>query len=220
MDEGHIVMIDTFGFKGYELRVIVGSLINQYHLTSKKRPSGSKFHMLMIDEAQEVQIPLLTEILSEDRKYNLGIGLITRDIDQFKDKDLLQAIRSNIGMILSCGQQEGAKKVESLTRNYLKAHFLEQLTERTASVYVKSKRNQRTHFTTCVIENDPPTVCNPDGTEANHKTSEKDAALAWGLEWGLQLMTNSSEAHPIAEVDRQIAEYMNQTTRIPLEANE
>lgn len=211
MDEGHIVLIDTYGLKDYDIRVAVGHLINQYHQTVKKRPSTAKFHMMMIDEAQMVQIPLLIEILSEDRKYPFGLGLITREIDQFKDEDYLQAIRSNIGMIISCGQTEGSAKVENLTRNKLKASYLERLPERNAAVYIRSKRNQRSDVNTCVVENEPPYVYKPDGKVADHKTSEKDAALEWGLAWGLELMSKTNEARPIAEVDREIAEYMNQT---------
>jgi len=125
MDEGHIVLIDTYGFKGYDMRVIAGQLINQYYQTAKKRPPGSKFHLMLVDEAHMAQIPLLTEIFSEDRKYAFGLGLITREIDHFKNQELMQAMKSNIGMILSCGQTEGGDEVEDLTRGYVKASFLE-----------------------------------------------------------------------------------------------
>ncbi|MBA4493658.1 ATP-binding protein [Paenactinomyces guangxiensis] len=211
MDEGHLVLIDTFGLKDYELRVTVGHLINQYHQTAKQRPAGAKFHLMMVDEAQMVQIPLLTEILSEDRKYAFGLGLITREINQFKNEDLLQAIRSNIGMILSCGQTEGSSKVEDLTRKSLNASFLERLPERNAAVYIRYKRKLRSNITTCVVENDPPFVYNPDGKIADHRNNEKEDAMIWGLEWGLEIMSNSPEARPVQEVDREIAEYMNQT---------
>ncbi|TCS96954.1 hypothetical protein [Hazenella coriacea] len=209
MDEGHIVLIDTNGMKGYDIRAVVGHLINQYHQAAKRRPSGAKFHLMMVDEAQLVQLPLLTEILSEDRKYAFGLGLITREIDQFKDEDLVHAIRSNIGMIISCGQTEGSTHVEHLTRQTLSAKFVERLPERNAALYIRSKRNQRSSVTTCVVENEPPLVYLPDGKEANHLTNERDQAMEWGSAWGLALMQESTEVRPISEVDREIAEYMN-----------
>ncbi|MFC7443205.1 hypothetical protein [Laceyella putida] len=211
MDEGHLVMIDTYGLKDYDITVTVGQLINQYYQVARKRATGSKFHLMMVDEAHLVQIPLLTEILQEDRKYPFGLGLITREIDHFKNETLMQAIRSNIGMVLSCGQTEGSDEVESITRKHIKSSFLEKLPERHAAVYIRSKRRQRSDVTTCVVQNDPPVVYHPDGKEADHRNKEKDEALLWGLEWGLEIMKSSPEVRPIEEVDREIAEYMDQS---------
>jgi hypothetical protein len=191
--------------------VTVGHLLNQYYQAARKRITGSKFHLMMIDEAHMVQIPLITEILMEDRKHPFGIGLITREIDQFKNEELIRAIRSNIGMVLSCGQTEGADEVESLTRKHIKVGFLEKLPERHAAVYIRTKRRQRSDVTTCVVANEPPQVYRVDGKPADYRTREKDEAMNWGLEWGLEIMQNSGEVRPIKEVDRQIAEYMNET---------
>jgi hypothetical protein len=211
MDEGHIVLIDTYGLKDYDIQVTVGHLLNQYHQTAKRREPGTKFHLMMIDEAQLVQIPIITELLTEDRKHPFGVGLLTREIDQFKNEELMQAIRSNIGMVLSCGQTEGADEVESLTRKTIKASFLERLPERHVAVYIRSKRRQRSDVTTCVVENEPALVYRPDGKVADHRTSEKEAALLWGLEWGLERMYHSGEVRPISEVDREISVYMGET---------
>jgi hypothetical protein len=211
MDEGHIVLIDTYGIKDYDLRVIVGHLLNQYYQVARKRPSGSRFHLMLVEEAHMVQIPLLTEIFMADRKHDFGIGLITREIDQFKNEELMQAMRSNIGMVISCGQTEGSDEVESLTRKHIKAGFVESLPERHAAVYIRAKRRQRSDVTTCVVENEPPVVYRPDGKEAEHKTREKEDAMQWGLEWGLDIMRKSSEVRPIDEVEREIADYMNET---------
>lgn len=211
MDEGHLVMFDTYGLKDYDILVTIGQLINQYYQVARKRTTGSKFHLMMVDEVHLVQIPLLTEILQEDRKYPFGMGLITREIDHFNNEELMQAIRSNIGMVLSCGQTEGSDEVESITRKHVTSSFLEKLPERHAAVYIRSKRRQRSDVTTCVVQNEPPVVYRPDGKVADHRTKEKDDALQWGLEWGLEIMKESSEVRPIEEVDHEIAEYMNQS---------
>lgn len=211
MDEGHIVLIDTYGLRGYDMRVIAGLLVNQYYQTAKKRMVGSKFHLMLIDEAHMAQIPLLTDIFYEDRKYSFGLGLITREIDSFNNQELMQAMKANIGMILSCGQTEGGDEVEDLTRGYVKASFLEKLPVCHAAVCIRSKRNRRSDVTTCVVENEPPFVYREDGKVADHRSNEKDIAMQWGLEWGLELMKNSPYVRPIEEVDQEISEYMMET---------
>ncbi|SHE82046.1 hypothetical protein SAMN05444392_103275 [Seinonella peptonophila] len=219
MDEGHLVMIDLFGMEEHELKVTVGHLLSQYHLVAKKRAFGSKFHLLMIEEAHLVQVPLLREIFLEDRRHDMGLGLVTRDIDQFEDRELLQAIKANVGMVLSCAQTEGADEVQDLTRNFLKTDFLEQLPERTVAVYIRSKRNQRSDATTFVISNHPPYVCTPEGEIADHRTVEVEEAHQWGLEWGMQLMRNDPKAREIEELDHEIAEYMDKTTELAIEGD-
>ncbi|MBD1370840.1 hypothetical protein IC620_00500 [Hazenella sp. IB182357] len=220
MDEGHLVFIDTYGMKDYDLRVTVGHLINQYHQVSKRREAGARFHHLLIDEAQMLELPLLTEILSEDRKYAYGIGMITREIDQLKNQDLLQAIRTNIGMIISCGQTEGSDEVEALTRGYLKAPFLERLPERHAALYMRGKRNQRSEVKTCVVQNEPPDVYKADGTKADYRTHEKDQLMLWGLSWGEEMMETATEVRPIADVDEEIKDYMSKTLLSPRQSTD
>lgn len=211
MDEGHIVLIDTYGIKNYDLRVTVGYLLNLYYQMAKKRTASSKFHMMLIEEAHMVQIPLITEILQEDRRYPFGIGLVTREIDHFENYDLMQAIRSNIGMVISCGQTEGSDEVESLTRKYVKSSLVESLPERNAAVYIRAKRKMRSDVTTCVVSNEPPRVFRPDGKEADHKTGEKDEAMNWGLDWGLEILRNAEETRSIEQVDKEISDYMDRS---------
>lgn len=208
MDEGHLVFFDLYGMQDNEVKVTVGHLVHLYHQYSKQRDYSARFHLMLIDEAHLVQIPVITSLLSEDAKYNFGIGLITREIDAFQDQNFMQAIKSNIGMILSCAQQEGADEVESLTRGAVKTAFLERLQERNVAVYLRTKKKQRSHTTVCVVENTPPFVYLPDGKIADHRTEELGAARRWGLEWGLEIMKQSDEARPIEEIDPKIAEYM------------
>jgi hypothetical protein len=208
MDDGHLIFIDVMGMNEHELKVTVGHLVNQYYQTAIRRPTNSKFHLLMIDEAHLVQIPVITQILSADRKYDFGLGLITREIQEFKDPEMVSAIKANIGMILSCAQHEGAEAVEKLSRQQISARSLALLKERNVTAYIRLKRKQRNQEVICQVENQPPVVYLPDGRPANHKSSEKDAALRWGLEWGLEIMRKSPLVRPISEVDEEIAQYM------------
>ncbi|MXQ55521.1 hypothetical protein [Shimazuella alba] len=210
MDEGHLVFIDLDGMKDHELKVTVGQLVNHYYQAAIKRPVGSKFHLMMIEEAHMIQIPLFTEIFLSDTKCDLGLGLITREIDQFNNEELVQAMKGNIGMVISCAQLEGADEIEELTRKHIKASFVEKLAERTAAVYIQSKKNQRKTVTTCVVSNLPPSVFLPDGSTANYKTNERIEAFQWGLDWGMKRMIESGEAREVEELDEEISHYMEQ----------
>ncbi|SDZ28549.1 hypothetical protein SAMN05444416_11916 [Thermoactinomyces sp. DSM 45892] len=214
MDEGHLVLFDLYDMQDNEVKVTVGHLVHLYHQYSKQRDYSARFHLMLVEEAHLVQIPVVTALLSEDAKYNFGIGLVTRDIDSFHEENFMQAIKGNIGMILSCAQHEGADEVESLTRGSVKTTFLERLQERNVAVYLRTKKNQRSHTTVCVVENDPPFVYLPDGKIADHRTEELGFARRWGLDWGLEIMRQSAEARPIEEIDPQIAEYMTENYNI------
>lgn len=213
MNEGHLVFFDLYGMQLNEVRVTVGHLVHLYRQMSKQREFGSNFHLLFIDDAHLTQIPVIIDLLSEDSKYDFGVGLLTREIDQFENPELMQAMKSNIGMILSCGQTEGSDEIESLTRGSVKASFLEKLPERNVAVYLRTKKNQRSHSTTCVIENKPAVVYLPDGKIADYRSDELAKARSWGLEWGLEIMKQSSEARPIEELDPEIAKYMTETNQ-------
>jgi hypothetical protein len=209
MDEVHIVLIDILGLNNFNIKTTVGHLIHVYHNTAKQRPIGSKIHLMMIDEAHLVQVPVLAKIIAEDRKFGFGLGLITQEIEQFTDPKLKHAIKSSMGTILSCAQMTGAKNVEEMTSGHLEASFLARLRERNVAVFTRSKKDGRSTITTCVVKNEPPHVYMPDGRIANYLNREKGEAQEWGLEWGRELLAQSQEAKPVEEVDRFIEEYMN-----------
>jgi len=208
MDEGHIVLIDILGLNPFHIKTTVGHLIHVYHNTAKQRSIGSKIHLMMIDEAHLVQVPVLAKIIAEDRKFGFGLGLITQEIEQFTDPKLKHAIKSSMGTILSCAQMTGAKNVEEMTSGHLEASFLARLRERNVAVFTRSKKDGCSTITTCVVKNEPPHVYMPDGRIANYLNREKGEAQEWGLEWGRELLANSKEAKPVEEVDRFIEEYM------------
>ncbi|GGE28677.1 hypothetical protein GCM10011571_33490 [Marinithermofilum abyssi] len=209
MDDGYWVFINILGMEESTIKTVVGHLINLYHTTAKKRPKGARKHYLLIDEAHLVQIPLLAKILYEDRKFGFGLGLITQEVGQFNDEELVKAIRTQIGMVLSTAQNEGSKNVEKMTKEHFSAKFLEKLPERHVAVYTRSKKDGRSTVTSCIVSNEPPRVYLPDGKEAKHGTTDEDKALQWGLEFAEELMANcKDEVRPIEEVDEEIAEYI------------
>ena len=107
----------------------------------------------MVDEFQRVQLPTFTVILNEEERYRHCIGMVTREIDHLpKEGDLSQAIRNNIGVVLSCAQEEGADEVETLTRGRIRVQDVEPLPERTMMVYIRGKAKQRAQAITYKVQ--------------------------------------------------------------------
>ncbi|EGL17083.1 type IV secretory system conjugative DNA transfer family protein [Paenibacillus sp. HGF7] len=141
MDEGHIFLWDLLNVSEQNIKLTVGHLINQYHLTAKTRRTGSKKHFLNVDEAHLVQIPVMGKIIAEDRKFGLCLELITQYIDQFEGW-LVQAILGNVGTIMSCTQgAAAAPKVSTMTAGIFDTDYLKTLPERVVAVYTKTKMN-------------------------------------------------------------------------------
>src|SRR5690606_30885782 len=86
-----------------DLRLIAGTIITKYHHVAKMRGTGSRLHTLILDEAHLLQIPVLSKIIAEDRKFGLSLGLSTQYLGQFQDW-LMDAVTENVGTILSCTQ--------------------------------------------------------------------------------------------------------------------
>jgi hypothetical protein len=115
MDEGHIFLWDLLNVSKENVKLAVGHIITQYHQTAKTRSSGAKPHILAVDEAHLVQIPVMTKIIAEDRKFGLCLGLITQYIGQFQPW-LIDAITENVGTILTCTQgMKSAGAVSTMT---------------------------------------------------------------------------------------------------------
>ena len=87
--------------------MICGYLTTQYYLTSLARPDFSMLHLLFIDEAHDVQMPIFPKIGAKSRKGGLGLFLITQFIEQF-DPDYLKQLMGNINTFISFKQKETA----------------------------------------------------------------------------------------------------------------
>ncbi|RAL21923.1 replication-relaxation family protein [Thermoflavimicrobium daqui] len=212
MDDGCIVFVDILGMSDQEIKIIVGHMITQYHLVAQKRPIGSKHHIMMIDEAHRTQIPIIANIIAEDRKFNFGIGLITQEVKQIKDAKLLNSLNL-IGTIMSCAQGQGAEHIEKMTDSYFTRSMISRLPERQAAIFTRSKHEGKSHITTCIIQNEPPIVYLPNGKVANYLNREKGIAQEWGYKWGLEIMKEQKEVTDIKEVDQMIMRYMESTSK-------
>ena len=211
MDQGHIVLVDTLNVTPEDVKLAVGYLINRYHTTAKQRPSGSKLHMLMIDEAHLVQVPILSKIIAEDRKFGLSLGLITQYLNQF-DQWLIDSITENMGTIISCRQgPQSAERVTKITNGAFQPEMLQALPERVAAIYTSTKQEGRSTITTCLAEADPPTIYLPDGKPAEYRNRfQMQRALEAALKKGQELQRRDGREASL--VDREVEEYLRPKT--------
>lgn len=211
MDDGCLVLININNMTKNQVRIVGNHLVNQYYYTAKQRPPSSKLHMLMVDEAHLLDEVggVIAKSIAETRKRGLGIGFITQDLDQIKNKELIVAFRL-VGTIMSCAQGDGASKIEDMTDGVFTESFIRQLPERNCAIFTRSKRDGRSHITTCMVENAPPVTYLPDGEIAPfHNKKALAYASEWGLSWGKALMAEQKEVEHVDTVDAWIEQYMN-----------
>lgn len=107
MDEGYIILFNLKGLSKFDIKVICGYLTTQYYLTSLARPDFSMIHLLLIDEAHDMQMPIFPKIGAKSRKGGLGLFLITQFLEQF-DPDYLKQLMGNMNTFISFKQKESA----------------------------------------------------------------------------------------------------------------
>jgi len=100
MNEGHILIIDLAG-AGEDVKPLMGAaLINRYHFSALAREGTPREqrrpHCLLADEIHVYATPAMADILSEDRKFGLGLVLATQYLERIP-KAVLEGILGNIG---------------------------------------------------------------------------------------------------------------------------
>lgn len=207
MDEGHLILIDMKDVDDTNIALTVGHMVTQYHQTAIKRPSGSKLHMLLVDEAHLAQIRIMDTIIAFDRKHGLGLGIITQFMDQLKPF-LKKAIKGNMGTILSGTQgDESAAQIESMTGQRFTAEYVQNLPSNTVAVFTKDKVDGVNEITTCTVETEPPFVYKENGEAANYKNLEEmSSTFNWLESLALDLQKRDGEHYK--KVDERIQSYL------------
>ncbi len=208
MDEGHIVLIDLLGVTEKNITIIGGQLVTQYYSICKTRlPDISKPHMLKIDEAHLVKIPILEKVISEARKFGLSLGLITQYPEQF-DGLLLKSITENMGTFLSCTiGPSSASQMTKMMNSAFDTSTLQGLPRRQVAVYTTIDD----HPYSFMVKSDPPVMYLPNGKAADYQDKgvggEMWKAQQWAKEKALELQQRDGLHKD--EVDRQIEAYMD-----------
>ncbi|MDF9825175.1 hypothetical protein M2475_001609 [Breznakia sp. PF5-3] len=100
MDAGYIILFNLAGMSKFEINVICGYLSLQYYLTCLKRPSMALLHLLFVDEAHDVQLPIFHKIGAKGREQGLAIVPMTQFVEQF-DNDYRKDLFGNINTFIS-----------------------------------------------------------------------------------------------------------------------
>ncbi len=107
MDEGKILLVDLRkGVLGATNAYFVGMFVIGEFLRASLGRTGRKSNgelppfFLYIDEFQNVATPSLMNILSEARKYGLGVVLANQYLDQLKE-EIQEALIGNVGTMVS-----------------------------------------------------------------------------------------------------------------------
>ena len=208
MDEGHIVLIDMLHVDDVNIAMTVGHMVTQYHQTAIRRPSKSKLHMVIVDEAHLAPIPIMDTIIAFDRKFGLGLGIVTQFLNQLP-KWLKEAIKGNMGTILSGTQgDESAQQIESMTNGKFSASYVQDLPSNTVATYTKEKlENGEEKHITCTVETSPPFVYKENGEVANYNDPKEMADTFKWLE-SIAEKLQKRDGKDAEKVDKEVLEYL------------
>jgi len=115
MDEGHILLIDLSGAGEDVTPIMGGALVNRYHFSALARAgrprSARRPHVLIADEVHNYATKVMSNILSEDRKFGLGFVIATQYLERIPE-EVLDGILGNTGTLVVLGvSEENAKRL-------------------------------------------------------------------------------------------------------------
>ncbi|WP_242227255.1 ATP-binding protein [Bacillus cereus group sp. BfR-BA-01315] len=227
MDQGHIVIFDVLGMGKKDLAVTGAYIANQYHRIAQKRPIGSKLHLMLIDEAHDFKIPILSKVVAKDRKHGLGLWILTQRVEGQLDPDLNEALREAGGNFFVCGQgMKSARILEGVMQNKFRADYLQGLPNLVAAIQTQEKLEGDTEERNvwCTVRIPPLNRYLPNGNVADYlKKEETQAANDWTKSKIAELEQHSGKS--AEEIDKEIDEFLytkakyltpkNETTKAP-----
>lgn len=104
MNRGHILLCDLSGAGEDTMPLIGAALVNRYHFSALSRAAVPKeqrrLHILFADEIHNYATQVMTNILSEDRKFGLGFVLATQYLNRVPDA-VLDGVLGNVNTLVS-----------------------------------------------------------------------------------------------------------------------
>lgn len=224
MNDGHIIFYDLSGMGNADIKLTIGYIMNQYHRIVQKRQIGSKLHLTFIDEAHKVQVPILPKIVAEDRKYGLGLWIITQQISGQLDQKLADALTEIGGNFFVCRQgKSSAKVLEGIMQKNFLAEHLQDLPDLEAAVQTQDYFDGKAKNVWCMIKAKPLDRYRPNGKVA---TYGNDKEIAESNEWTYTKINELEQrGKSIDEIDREInfflyGEDIASTSKVNLEKEE
>src|SRR5690606_11471283 len=107
MDKGEILLIDLSGIPEDIKRIMGATLVNLYYFAAMSRhdildEDQRRPHYLLCDEISGYATPVMEKILSETRKYGLGLILATQFLKKINTA-VVEAIMGNVGTYFTLG---------------------------------------------------------------------------------------------------------------------
>ena len=204
MDEGHIILVNVLNLEPKNMGLVGGQFALRYHVTAKTRPADiSKPHMLMIDEAHNVKIPIINKIIAEDRKFGLSLGLITQFPEQF-DGDISKSITENMGTFMTCTVgPDSARVMNKMMNGAFENSTLQGLPTSRVAAYTTIKGEPFSFM----VKSDPPVIYLPNGKQATYgNDDEMGEAQQWAIDKAKEL--SSRDGKDRDTIDAEISEYM------------
>jgi hypothetical protein len=127
LQNGDLVLVDFLLAEPECFKLVASWLSRKYYSESQRRGYGKRPHLLIFDEVQKFNVPItFNEIISENRKFNMGLVLMTQKISNLDDT-LADTIMENAGFVLSVRVEQGADKMARILKHPFTAEELENL---------------------------------------------------------------------------------------------
>ncbi|MGG3652573.1 type IV secretory system conjugative DNA transfer family protein [Bacillus pseudomycoides] len=207
LDEGHLVFYDVSGMSQADVNLTLGYIANQYHAIAQERKPGSKLHLLVIDEAHEVQIPILPTIIAKDRSFGLALWIITQSLTGQLNKELVNAMKEIGANFFICKQgTENADLYEKITQRRFTASYLKNLPELTAAIQTQDKVNGETRNVWCTVTAPPLDKYLPNGEVATYGNKQKQLESdAWTYS---KIRELENRGKHVSEIDDEINTFL------------
>jgi hypothetical protein len=127
LEDGCLVLIDFKGADDEMFRLGAAWLTKQYFRASQERGTGGRPHLLIFDEVQKFDATeIFFKILTENRKFDLGLILLTQEIEALAAK-LRGAIETNAGFAVSVRQGKGGRVMSEILTGAFSPEELQEL---------------------------------------------------------------------------------------------
>ena len=208
MDQGHLVFYDLAGMGKDDRQLTVGYIANQYHRIAQQRPHGSKLHLMMIDEAQEVQVPVLPSIVEKDRKHGLGLWVITQQVSGQLDQKLTDRLTEAGGNYFVCRQgHSSAKVLEGIMQKQFRTAYLQNLPNLVVAIQTQDYMDGKAQNVWCTVQVPPLDRYLPDGKVVTYGNDmEMKVSNEWTASKICELEQSSGKSS--VEIDKEIDEFL------------
>lgn len=208
MDQGHLIFYDLAGMSKEDIQLTVGYISSQYHRIAQQRPHGSKLHLVVIDEAHDVQVPVLPKIIAKDRKHGLGLWVITQQVSGQLDKELTDMLTEAGGNYFVCRQGfNSAKTLEGIMQKQFRTEYLQSLPNLVVAIQTQDRIDGDAQNVWCTIRVPPLERYLPSGKVANYQIEQEiQASNEWTKTKIKELERSTGKSG--SEIDKEIDEFL------------